>query len=97
MKPLLLKVSTPNKMLFIKGKLSRTPLETIIKSEEELNLLKSSMHNQSINFTIENYVRPVKKIIPKVVTHVKKSTPKKKTEPKTILEKIAVDEEEKTE
>ena len=50
MKEKIIKVFTPNKMLFIKGKLSRTPLEVIIKYDEDINLLKSSMIHQGIDF-----------------------------------------------
>jgi len=95
MKTKLIKVTTPNKMLFIKGKLSRTPLESIVKFENELNLLKSSMVHQGIEFTIENYnpVKPIKKNEVKNISVAKKVKNKKKiTEPKTILEKISNEE-----
>ncbi len=87
----IVKVTTPNKMLFIKGKLSRTPLQTIIKFDHDLKLLKSSMIQQGIKFTIEDYVKPVpkKKTTIKPIVAKKKVTKKKITEPKTILEKIS--------
>ena len=96
MKDKLIKVTTSNRMLFIKGKLSRTPLEVIVKHSEELNLLKSSMIHQGIKFTIEDYIPPVpkKKDPIKNITSKKKATKKKSTTPKTILEKIS---NEKTE
>jgi len=96
MKEQIIKVSTVNKMLYIKGKLSRTPLEAIIKNENELNLLKSSMIHQGIEFTIEDYVKPVpkKKVIVKPIAAKKKVVKKKITEPKTILEKISNDSDE---
>jgi len=92
MKAKLLKVKTPNKMLFIKGKLIRTPLEYIIKFKEELNLLKSSMNIQGIEYDLEDYIPEV--VIKKKITtqNIKKNITKKpKKEATTILEKI-VDE-----
>ena len=96
MKEQIVKVITPNKMLFIKGKLSRTPLEAIIKHDVELNLLKSSMIHQGIEFTIEEYIKPVsvKKTIIKPIAAKKKVTKKKTTSPKTILEKISNESDE---
>ena len=96
MKEQLIKVTTVNKMLFIKGKLSRTPLEAIIKNDSEMNLLKSSMIHQGIEFTIEEYVKPVsvKKVNIKPIVAKKKVTKKKVTNPKTILEKISNETDE---
>ena len=96
MKEQIIKVSTVNKMLYIKGKLSRTPLEAIIKNENELNLLKSSMIHQGIEFTIEDYVKQVqkKKVTIKPIAAKKKVIKKKTTEPKTILEKISNESDE---
>ena len=95
MKDQLVKVTTPNRMLFIRGKLSRTPLEVIIKHEPELNLLKSSMLHQGIKFTTENYI-PMKvkneKQLKNIVSKKKESIKKKITKPKTILEKISNEE-----
>jgi len=92
MKTKIIKVSTPNKMLFIKGKLSRTPLEAIINSENDLNLLKSSMIHQGLEFKIEDYI-PIK-VRPKIknIVSKKKIIKKKNTEPKTMLEKISAEE-----
>ncbi len=94
MKPQLIKVKTVNKMLFIKGRLVRTPLEAIIKSEEELNLLKSSMIHQNIDFNIELYnPEKPKKIIKKKETLLKqKDIETKKKNPTTILDKIKASE-----
>jgi hypothetical protein len=96
MKEKIIKVTTKNKMLFIKGKLSRTPLEAILKSEEEITLLKSSMIHQGIEFTVEDYVKPIpkKKQIKKIVSKKKTTTKKKVSEPKTILEKISTESDE---
>jgi hypothetical protein len=94
MKPQLLKAITPNKMLFIKGKLIRTPLEYVIRSEAELNLLKASMICQSVKYSIKDYVAPAKeekKVIE--VVEEKLEEPKKK-KLKTTLEKIANDIDE---
>lgn len=94
MKEQIIKVTTVNKMLFIKGKLSRTPLEAIIKNEQELHLLKSSMIHQGIDFTIEDYVKPkpVKKAVIKPIVSKKKTVKKKIENPTTILEKISNEE-----
>lgn len=94
MEPILLKVLTPNRMLFLKGKLSRTPFEAIIEHENELKVLKTNMASQGIVYETEPYVKKVKQEKPKPV--VKKEEPKKKpkTEPKSILEKIAATDDE---
>jgi hypothetical protein len=87
----LLTVKTPNKMLFIKGKLSRTPFKAIIISESELKILKSSMKLQSIEYTIEKYVKPEKKAVPiKQLRRAPKiEKPKKIESPSSILESIS--------
>ena len=90
MKAILLKVKTSNKMLFLKGKLSRTPFEAIINSDNELNVLKSAMKLQCIDYETSVYVKPIKK--PKLVKQMKRKVKTKKvkiSEPKTILEKIS--------
>ena len=94
MKEQIIKVITPNKMLFIKGKLSRTPLEVIINNENELNLLKSSMEHQDVEFTVETYIKPkpVKKTKTKNSLTKKKVTKKEDEKSKSILEKISNDE-----
>lgn len=98
MKEKIIKVSTANRMLFIKGKLSRTPLEVIVKNEAELNMIKTNMIHQGINFTIEDYEKPIKKIKSSAIKNIvstKKDTSKKKiTNPKTILEKMSVEDDE---
>ena len=90
MKAILVKVKTPNKMLFLKGKLSRTPFEAIINSQTELNILKSTMKLQNVEYEILSYTKPKKQ--PKPVKQ-KRRAPKIKTtekiEPKTLLEKIS--------
>jgi len=90
MKAILLKVKTPNKMLFLKGKLSRTPFEAIIKSSEELRLIKTYMQLQNVEYNIEPYVEvaknPAKSLEVKKVSKIKQP---EKTEAKTILEKIS--------
>jgi len=94
MKPQLVKVITPNKMLFLKGRLVRTPLEIVITYENELNLLKASMSHQAINFEIEDYKPVEKKPAVKPMTTNKTSKVKKKTStPKTILEKLSKETE----
>jgi hypothetical protein len=96
MKDILLKIKTPNKMLFLKGKLSRTPFETIVKTKKELRMLESAMQLQSIEYTVESYVKPKEK--PKIEPVKSKKEPKiKSTEPKkpkTILEKISNEDNE---
>jgi len=92
MKPKLIRVSTPNRMLFIKGKLIRTPLDAIINFEDELRLIESSMIHQGISFTIEDYI-PEKINIPKIIEVVNEPLIEKtKSEPKSILEKLSQDE-----
>ena len=92
MKPQLLKVKTASRMLFIKGRLVRTPLEAIIKSIEELNLLKSSMANQGIEYDIEDYnPKPIVKKTKIIKKKNKKETLKTKKKPKTLLEKISAE------
>lgn len=94
MKPQLLKVITPNKMIFIKGRLVRSPLESIIKSETELSLVKLNLNSQSIKYTLEDYKKPeVKKEEPVKVLAKKPVKAKKKDSEKTTLEKIAEDTE----
>lgn len=91
MKPQLLKVLTPNKMLFIKGRLVRSPLETIITNEKDLNLLKLNLKNLDVQYTIIDYK---KEELDQVIVEEKIEEPiktKKKSEPKTTLEKIAAD------
>lgn len=92
MNPKLLKVKTPGKMLFIKGRLVRTPLEDIIRFETELNLLKSSLVLQGIEFEIIDYVPiEVKHVVePVIVEEVKV---KKVIDPKSILGKLAAEDE----
>jgi hypothetical protein len=97
MKEKIIKVFTPNKMLFIKGKLSRTPLEVIIKYDEDINLLKSSMIHQGIDFKIEDYEPEIKKMKVKAKKLEVKKPPKAKkkiTNPKTILEKLSNEDAE---
>ena len=93
MKEKLVKVNTPNKMLYIKGKLSRTPLQARIKFEEELNLLVSSMIHQGIDFTVEDY-EPKPKVEKEKPIQAKKVVKKKaKKKPTSTLEKIASEED----
>ena len=90
MKPILVKVKTPNKMLFLKGKLSRTPFEAVVNSEKELNILKSSMKLQNVEYKILAYTKPKRQ--PKPVKQKRRAHKIKKTEKietKTILEKIS--------
>jgi hypothetical protein len=96
MKEKIIKVKTVNKMLLIKGKLSRTPLEAIIKSETELKLLKASMIHQCIDFVVEDYIKPepIKKSIEKPIATKKKIEKKKIENPTTILEKLSIETDE---
>jgi len=93
MKPQLIKVTTYNKMLFIKGLLVRTPLTTIVKSKNELDLLKHSMIHQEIEYTIEDYKPKVKTAKKIKAVESKKKIVKEKKEPTTILEKISTESE----
>ncbi len=92
MKAKLLKVKTPNKMLFIRGRLVRTPLEHLIKFEAELRMLKMSMLNQNIDFELEDYnpEKPKVKKSKKVKKVKEKIKPQKKAT--TLLEKIQQEE-----
>ena len=90
MKAILVKVKTPNKMLFLKGKLSRTPFEAIINSENELNVLKSAMKLQNVEYETSVYIKPKKQAKPvKQTRRAPKIKKVKKTEAKTLLEKIS--------
>lgn len=90
MKNTLLKVKTPNKMIFIKGKLSRTPFEVVVNSNE-LKKIELSMKLQSIKYSKEPYKPLDKKVKPKIIPVEKTiiEKPSIKKEPKTILEKIS--------
>lgn len=92
MNPKVLRVITPNKMIFIKGKLIRSPFKSIVTSESQLNLLEASLKNLDVNYTIRDYKKeePVKAVKKPVEEKpVEKKT--KKSEPKSTLEKIASD------
>ena len=67
----LVKVSTPNRMVEINGKLIRTPLEHIAR-ENELPALKTKLVYDSITFTVEDYVKPVAKKKSETITEAPK-------------------------
>lgn len=94
MKPQKVSISTPNKMFFIKGKLIRSPLTTIINTENELLLLESSMKNQDVKYNIEEYIKKEKVVKPAILEaeQIEIFKEKKKQTAKTTLEKIAESE-----
>ena len=72
----LVKVSTPNRIVDVKGKLIRTPFEHIAR-EDEVEALKTKLIYDSLVYTIEEYVKPVveKKVEEKI--EKPKAAPKK--------------------
>lgn len=91
MKPKLVKVKTPNKMIALKGKLIRSPFEAIINSKNDLDLLKSFMNAQNVDYEITVYIKPKEKIRPVIQKEIKKTDNDKKIKlkSKTLLEKIS--------
>lgn len=93
MKPQKLKVTAPNRFIRVRGVPSRTPFETIIKNEQELEFMKNYLHSLGISdFSIEP-VEEEKEVKATPAKRKTKSSTKKKEEIKkpavTILEKIA--------
>jgi len=89
-----LNIKTPNRMIFVHGKLSRTPLKTVV-TKEVLEALKVKMAAEGIlNFSIKEY-SPPKPAEPKPIEKPvveKKTAVKKKTAPKSTLEKLSSEE-----
>lgn len=85
----LLKVETPNKMIFIKGLLVRTPFESVIEFKEELDLLISLLIHQGVKYVVEDYIEEeeVQELTSKKVEEEKPVVKEKVA--KTILENIA--------
>lgn len=84
-------------MLYIKGKLIRTPLTTIVKFKNELDLLKASLNILGAEYTIEDYVKKDKSTVELIreeeVIEEEIIKTKKKSVPKTTLEKMADESE----
>jgi len=93
MKPLKVSISTPNKMFFIKGKLIRSPLTTIVKYTKDFLLLKTSLKKQDVKYTIEEVVENeiVEKLVILEEEQITIAKLKKKSTPKSTLEKIAAE------
>ncbi len=92
MKHQLVIVKTPNKMLFIKGRLVRSPLEAIVKHQNELDLLVASLIHQGVEYEMKDYIK--EKIVKKEIVKnlkVKKTKVKEEKEPITILENIVAE------
>lgn len=78
-------------MFFIKGKLIRSPLTTIVYFEKDLLLLETSLKNQDVKYTMVDY-KPRKKVVKPAILEEEQLSiikEKKKITPKSTLEKIA--------
>ena len=50
--PIKIKVKTPNRMILVNGNLVRTPVEIIIKSEEQLRFIEMYLRKECADYEI---------------------------------------------
>jgi hypothetical protein len=67
MSPKKIKVNALNRLILVRGVPTRTPFETILRSEKEVNLMKSLLHSEGITDYSITPIPSKKKTIPIIV------------------------------
>jgi len=80
-------ISTPNRMILVNGKLTRSPLTAIVEEQNLAPIRAKIAQDGILDFSIEPYVEEVVEEIVKPPVKKKKTAPKKKAATST-LEKI---------
>lgn len=99
MDPVILKVTSPNRMIAVKGVPVRTPCEIKVTNEADLNFHTTVLKSQGLSYEINEIKKPKKKTAHKPAAP-KRKTAKKKVDtttpakPESTLEKMMITDDD---